>query len=87
VGTESLDEEGLRSIAPCSASLRAGFHFAGEGTIGYFSDSVHGTYLSGRREAAGILTPVDAPDELDAVIVEDVTRELRRLASPIGYTR
>lgn len=60
--------------------------FAGEATMRYFPDSVHGAYLSGRREAARILTPEDVLDELDEVIVEDVSRELRRGRSPIRLT-
>jgi hypothetical protein len=52
----------------------------------YFPDSVHGAYLSGRREAARILTPDDVPEELDAVILEDVSQELRWLSSPIPMT-
>ena len=60
--------------------------FAGEATMRYFPDSVHGAYLSGRREAARILTPDDVLDELDDVIVEDVSRELRRGRSPIPMT-
>jgi hypothetical protein len=58
-------------------------HFAGEGTMLYFPDSVHGAYLSGKREAARILTPDNVPDELDEVIVENVSRELRWRSSPI----
>jgi monoamine oxidase len=57
--------------------------FAGEATMRYFPDSVHGAYLSGRREAARILTPGHVPNELDAVIKEDVSREPRWLSSPL----
>lgn len=60
--------------------------FAGEATMRYFPDSVHGAYLSGKREAARILTPDNVPDELDEVIVEDVSRELRWRSSPIRTT-
>jgi monoamine oxidase len=60
--------------------------FAGEATMRYFPDSVHGAYLSGKREAARILTPDNVPDELDEVVVEDVSRELRWGSSPIRTT-
>jgi monoamine oxidase len=60
--------------------------FAGEATMRYFPDSVHGAYLSGKREAARIVTPNNVLDELDEVIVEDVSRELRWRSSPIRTT-
>ena len=46
-------------------------HFAGEATSQYCPFSVHGAWLTGRREAARILTPDSVPDELTDIAVTD----------------